>query len=572
MFPVPYLSPIRRVSPLRIRIWRRIKGTRPSCPHFFFPQFPHFPPALIFLPGKRLSPRGYFVRHAPFAWGSILPKPLRHRPGGPPGFANGPPAPPEFLPQSRRSRLRRHQRTPREGDFPLLTNRLASGFATTTRVSPSFALRAATRVIPLPRGLTSSRSLGIRNPPFNLSARRKCGCRMRLEMGPELQAARGVLPKQKFWKALGRLSRSSPSQSTFFIPIGHCPFMRGTGLHPEEPRTPNTIGGWRSRSFRPVPLPRLDRCDSGTFPANGGNTPNNTNQTHPPMDPNEKEPKSQAPWAPPKPVLPDPASERFAAAPLLPTPNEIIAMLDKKVVGQLEAKRTLAVAAYHHFLSCALGELSNWQVEPTSVLLVGPTGSGKSHLLKTLRECLKIPMVFVSCTNLTQNGYKGVNVNEILERLENELVEDNRTQPAIVVWDEVDKLRELPSTHPVSTCGVQQDLLTYLDGTRCGKSGLLDCSRLLNVACGAFVGLDKLRRRDSAPRIGFVQSIPRFGFGPGRITGATLIPTHYRLWIYSGVRGQIFFDHRTGSPRFRHATPNSNGGGGESSRREKAYV
>ena len=89
-------------------------------------------------------------------------------------------------------------------------------------------------------------------------------------------------------------------------------------------------------------------------------------------------------------------------------------------------------------------------------------------------------------------------------------LEDNRTQPAIVVWDEVDKLRELPSTHPVASCGVQQDLLTYLDGTRCGKSGLLDSSRFLNVACGAFVGLDKLRNgRDSAPRIGFVHQSAR---------------------------------------------------------------
>ena len=59
-------------------------------------------------------------------------------------------------------------------------------------------------------------------------------------------------------------------------------------------------------------------------------------------------------------------------------------------------------------------------------------------------------MVYLSCTNLTQNGYKGINVNEVLERLENELLEDNRTQPAIVVWDEVDKLRELPFTHPVA--------------------------------------------------------------------------------------------------------------------------
>lgn len=225
------------------------------------------------------------------------------------------------------------------------------------------------------------------------------------------------------------------------------------------------------------------------------------------MEPNEKKTKAQAPWAPPKPEFPAPPPERCAAAPLLPTPNEIIAMLDKKVVGQIEAKRTLAVAAYSHFISCALGELSNWHVEPTSVLLVGPTGSGKSHLLKTLRDCLKIPMVYVSCTTLTQNGYKGVNVNEILDRLENELVEDNRTQPAIVVWDEVCKTRENPFSHPV-TSGVQQDLLTYLDGTKCGKSGCLDSSRILNVACGAFVGLDKLRKRkNSAPRIGFVDSL-----------------------------------------------------------------
>lgn len=220
--------------------------------------------------------------------------------------------------------------------------------------------------------------------------------------------------------------------------------------------------------FGPVPLPRLDRSDSGTFPANGGNAPNKPKpSSHPLMEPNENETKNQSPWAPPKAVCPDPPAERFSAEPLLPTPNDIIAMLDKKVVGQLEAKRTLALAAYNHFLFCALAEVSNWPVEPTTVLLIGPTGSGKSHLLKTLRDCLKVPMVYVICTGLTQNGYKGINVNEILERLENELLENDRTQPAIVVWDEADKLRVLPSTHPVVSSGVQQNLLTYLDGTRC---------------------------------------------------------------------------------------------------------
>jgi hypothetical protein len=68
---------------------------------------------------------------------------------------------------------------------------------------------------------------------------------MRLEMGPELQAARGVLPKQKFWKALGRLSRSSPSQSTFFIPMGHCPRSLASGCFRENAQLLNSDGGWR---------------------------------------------------------------------------------------------------------------------------------------------------------------------------------------------------------------------------------------------------------------------------------------------------------------------------------------
>jgi ATP-dependent Clp protease ATP-binding subunit ClpX len=188
-----------------------------------------------------------------------------------------------------------------------------------------------------------------------------------------------------------------------------------------------------------------------------------------------------------------PAGCGIADSKLLPTPSQLVALLDQKVIGQTTAKRTLAVAAYHHFLACAQSELTGRLVEPTALLLIGPTGCGKSHLLRTLR-CLGVPMIQVNCTSLTANGYKGTNVNEVLERLESELLEDGRTQPAIIHWEEFDKIRQLPAHHPFNSRGVQEDLLTFLEGTLCGRTGQLDSSRFMNVASGAFVELEKVRK------------------------------------------------------------------------------
>lgn len=123
-------------------------------------------------------------------------------------------APPEFLPQSRRSRLRRHQRNCGSASATL-TDRLGSGFATPTWVSPSFALRAVTRAIPLPRGLTSSRSLGFRNPPLILSARRKLWLDKVLGDGSRsAQAPACVLPKQVL-ECLGEAFWWSPFSKRF---------------------------------------------------------------------------------------------------------------------------------------------------------------------------------------------------------------------------------------------------------------------------------------------------------------------------------------------------------------------
>ncbi len=195
----------------------------------------------------------------------------------------------------------------------------------------------------------------------------------------------------------------------------------------------------------------------------------------------------------------EPAGYGIADCKLLPTPSQLVALLDQKVIGQRAAKRILGIAAYNHFLACAESELTGRLVEPSALLLIGPTGCGKSHLLRTLRSYLGVPMIQVNCTSLTANGYKGTNVNEVLERLESELLEDGRTQPAIIHWEEFDKIRQLPAHHPFNARGVQEDLLTFLEGTLCGRTGQLDSSRFLNIASGAFVELEKVRNPQIVP-------------------------------------------------------------------------
>lgn len=202
---------------------------------------------------------------------------------------------------------------------------------------------------------------------------------------------------------------------------------------------------------------------------------------------------------------------------ILPTPGELVELLSKQVIGQTQAKRTLATAVYQHFMNCANSDLYGGRTETENhVMLVGPSGSGKSLLLRTLKDVLKVPMFYIPCTNITPDGYKGKNFSQHIDTISDVLIENTYTSPAIVVWDEVDKLSSNSlyssvgqDTNDVAAgAGVyrrmtQTEFLTYLDGTKCGSNGDMDSSRILNVAIGAFAGIDEIRDPTVKPTVGF---------------------------------------------------------------------
>lgn len=198
---------------------------------------------------------------------------------------------------------------------------------------------------------------------------------------------------------------------------------------------------------------------------------------------------------------------------LLPTPNELVALLSKSVIGHEQAKRTIATSVYQHLMQCARSDIQGGRVETDQhVMLTGPSGSGKSLLMRTLSEILGIPLFYIPCTNISANGYKGKDFTQHLESIAERIVNDGFTHPAIVVWDEVDKLAisssgsadtEAAESAAIYRKMVQMAFLTYLDGTKCGDDDKMDSSRILSIACGAFVGLDKLRRPKSVPVMGF---------------------------------------------------------------------